>query len=136
PYVVGIYDEQGRLVDHACKTGKTCSVQAWMAGGTTPRYTAVIGSIQESKLAANTAKSAPPGAPAPVLVDVQAKSKAVEPTHMLWGVDSCRAFIGEPTQNLYNQVVRHLGTPDFWGRYLTNTVCPGISQAEVALATR
>jgi hypothetical protein len=134
PYVVGIYDEQGHLVDHACKTGSSCSVQAWMAGGTTPRYTAVIGSIAESK-PADSSKSAHAIPPATVLVDVQAKSKAVEPTHMLWGVDSCKAFVGDPSgQQLYQQVVRHLGTPDFWGRYLTNTACPGISPAEVELA--
>jgi glycoside hydrolase-like protein len=134
PYVVGIYDENGRLVDHACKTGSSCNVQAWMSGGTTPRYTAVIGSLAESKPAASS-KSANLNTPTAALVDVQAKSTAVEPTHLLWGVDSCKAFVGDPSgQQLYQQVVRHLGAPDFWGRYLTNTVCPGISPAEVALA--
>ncbi|HEX4837022.1 MAG TPA: glycoside hydrolase domain-containing protein, partial [Solirubrobacteraceae bacterium] len=75
-------------------------------------------------------------APLP-LVDVQAKSAVVEPTHLLWGVDSCKAFTGDPSgQELYPSVVSHLGTPEFWGRYLTNTVCPGISSSEVALAAR
>jgi len=136
PYVVGIYDDQGRLVDHACKTGSTCSVQAWINGGTTPRYTAVIGSLQEARPADSTQSARPAAtAAAPALVNVQAKSKAVEPTHLLWGVDSCKAFVGDPSgQPLYQQVVQHLGTPDFWGRYLTNTVCPGISPAEVSLA--
>jgi hypothetical protein len=60
----------------------------------------------------------------------------VEPTHLLWGVDSCKAFTGDPSGELYPSVVGHLGTPEFWGRYLTNTVCPGISPAEVALAAR
>ncbi|HYM96762.1 MAG TPA: glycoside hydrolase domain-containing protein, partial [Candidatus Sulfotelmatobacter sp.] len=35
---------------------------------------------------------------------------------------------------LYPQVVGAYGPPDFWGRYLTNTVCPGISATEVAAA--
>lgn len=134
PWVVGIYDEQGRLVDHACKTGNTCTVKAWMSSSTTPRYTAVVGKIAETKPAASTAGK--PAAPSGTsqLVEVQAKSSAVEPTHLLWGVDSCKAFVGDVTGNLYSKVVRRLGTPDFWGRYLTNTVCPGISGAEVAFA--
>ncbi|HEX9363935.1 MAG TPA: glycoside hydrolase domain-containing protein [Candidatus Dormibacteraeota bacterium] len=131
PWVVGIYDEQGRLVDHACKTGNTCTVQAWMSGGKTPRYTAVIGALPESK---PTQPAHTPTTPPATLVDVQAKSTPVEPTHLLWGVDSCKAFVGDVTGDLYPKVVKHLGTPDFWGRYLTNTVCPGISAAEVALA--
>ncbi len=136
PWVVGIYDEQGHLVDHACKTGNTCSVQAWVPGTTTPRYTAVVGVLPEVKPEAkpaansNVVQKAPA---APALVDIQAKSPAIEPTHLLWGVDSCKSFIGGG-QNLYNAVVRSLGTPDFWGRYLTNTVCPGISSTEIALA--
>jgi hypothetical protein len=134
PWVVGIYDEQGHLVDHACKTGKTCSVKAWMSGGTTPRYTAVVGALPSSKttITSPAVHPAPPAAPS--LVDVQAKSSAIEPTHLLWGVDSCKAFVGDVTGNLFSKVSRRLGTPDFWGRYLTNTICPGISQSEIALA--
>ena len=134
PWVVGIYDEQGRLVDHACKTGNICNVTAWMSGGTTPRYTAVVGSLPSSKnpITSTAVHPAPPATPS--IVDVQAKSTAIEPTHLLWGVDSCKAFVGDVTGNLYTRVAHRLGTPDFWGRYLTNTVCPGISQAEVAMA--
>ena len=139
PWVVGVYDQQGRLVDHACKTGTTCSVRAWMSGGTTPQYTAAIGSLPtstQSGVLGGAAKTAAPPAQLP-LVDVQAKSAVVEPTHLLWGVDSCKAFTGDPSgQELYSSVVSHLGTPEFWGRYLTNTVCPGISASEVALAAR
>src|SRR5207249_2058877 len=73
PWVVGIYDDHGHLVDHACKTGNTCSVQASVSGQTTPKYTAVVGVLPE---AIPTAKSnvvqKAPGAPA--LVDIQAKS--------------------------------------------------------------
>ena len=138
PWVVGIYDEQGHLVDHACKVGATCSVQAWMSGSATPTYTAVIGSLP--------AVSATPGgkivhsavaAGKPDLVDVQAKSAPVQPTHLLWGVDSCKAMTGDPSgEEVFANVVGKLGTPQFWGRYLTNTICPGISSAEVALAAR
>src|SRR5439155_1671908 len=133
PWVVGIYDDQGHLVDHACKTGNTCSVQASVSGQTTPKYTAVVGVLPEAIPTAksNVVQKAPA---APALVDIQAKSAAIEPTHLLWGVDSCKPFIGGG-QNLYNAVVRSLGTPDFWGRYLTNTVCPGISSTEIALAS-
>ena len=136
PWVIGVYDQQGRLVDHACKTGTTCTVQAWMSGGTTPAYTAVVGALPppaKSTIIGKVVSSVT--APAsPALVDVQAKSAVVEPTHLLWGVDSCKAFTGDPTGELYPTVVRHLGAPDFWGRYLTDTVCPGISPAEIALA--
>ena len=134
PWVVGIYDEQGRLVDHACKTGTTCNVKAWMSGGTTPRYTAVVGALPSSKTAVTSPVVHPAPPAAPLLVDVQAMSSAVEPTHLLWGVDSCKAFVGDVTGNLYSKVAHRLGVPDFWGRYLTNTVCPGISRAEIAAA--
>ena len=146
PWVVGIYDEQGRLVDHACKSGTTCAVKAWMSGGTTPKYTAVVGALPATTAAQpspsligkviGTVSPTPPATTAVPLVDIQAKSAAIEPTHLLWGVDSCKAFTGDPTGELFPSVVAHLGTPEFWGRYLTNTVCPGISSAEVALAAR
>jgi Domain of unknown function (DUF1906) len=70
------------------------------------------------------------------LVDIQARSNAIQPTRILWGVDSCKAFTSSPigADGLYQQVVDRLGTPDFWGRYLTNTVCPGISSTEIAAA--
>ena len=138
PWVVGIYDQQGHLVDHACKTGTTCSVQAWMSGGTTPSYTAVIGAVPAANPTLIGKVLHVATAPATSgLVDIQAKSSAIQPTHLLWGVDSCKAFTGDPTgQELYPAVVSALGTPDFWGRYLTNTVCPGISSSEIALAAR
>jgi hypothetical protein len=140
PWVVGVYDQQGHLVDHACKTGMTCTVQAWMSGGTTPSYTAVIGALPSTNSAPTLIGKVlhAAGAPTPLgMVDIQAKSAAIQPAHVLWGVDSCKAFTGDPTgQELYPAVVGALGTPDFWGRYLTNTVCPGISSGEIALAAR
>ncbi len=138
PWVVGIYDQQGRLVDHVCATGTTCSVKAWISGGASPRYTAIVGALPQtsSGVLGNVVKAAASTSAAP-LVDVQAHSAVVEPTRLLWGVDSCKAITGDPSgQELYSSVVYHLGTPQFWGRYLTNTVCPGISAAEIALAAR
>jgi len=136
PWVVGIYDEKGHLVDHACKSGDTCSVRAWMSGGTTPSYTAVVGALPAAAQSAKPAHSQSSAA-APDLVDVQARSTAVQPTHLLWGVDSCKAFTGDPSgTEVYAAVAGSLGAPDFWGRYLTDTVCPGISSAEIALAAR
>lgn len=136
PYVVGIYDDSGRLVDHVCTTGTSCSVQAWMAGGTKPTYTAVIGQLpaHHSSPAIGQVLKAANGAPA--LVNVQAKSQSLQPTHVLYGVDSCKAIVGDPSGDLFSKIVGGFGTPEFWGRYLTNTVCPGISSAEIALAAR
>jgi hypothetical protein len=37
---------------------------------------------------------------------------------------------------IYQQVAGRFGTPDFWGRYLTDTGCPGISAPEIATAAR
>jgi hypothetical protein len=134
PWVVGIYDQQGRLVDHACKTGSSCSVEAWMSSDATPSYTAVIGSLPSSPAKpAHLTTTAHPSE----LIDIQARSVAVEPTHILWGVDSCKAMTGDPSgREIFPTIVSGMGTPQFWGRYLTNTVCPGISSAEVALAAK
>jgi hypothetical protein len=135
PWVMAIYDQQGHLVDHACKTGTTCSVQAWMDGNTTPTFTAMIGKMPASQAGVIERISGVVGAAAgQPLVDVQARSDAVQPTHLLWGVDSCKALIGDATGDLFWATARKLGTPDFWGRYLTDTVCPGISSREIAIA--
>jgi len=134
PWVLGIYDDRGRLVDHACKTGHTCSVQAWVSGQT-PSYVAEIGAVPPAAtptpLTQLFSNLAPSG-----LVDVQARSAAIQPTRLLWGVDSCKAFTEDAagTTGLLPQVTSAYGAPDFWGRYLTNTVCPGISSAEVSAA--
>ncbi|HKV88976.1 MAG TPA: glycoside hydrolase domain-containing protein [Candidatus Dormibacteraeota bacterium] len=136
PWVIAIYDQHGRLVDHACKTGRSCSVQAWVVGAT-PWYTAEIGALaapsKPTPLTRLLQDIAPSG-----LIDVQAHSSAVQPTRLLWGVDSCKSFTDNywGTQGLLPKVVSAYGTPDFWGRYLTNTVCPGISANEVSVAAR
>ena len=138
PWVVAIYDQQGRLVEQPCKTGVTCTARAVMSAETTPTYTAMIGSPPDANpTLIGKVFQTPTAAVTSGLVDVQAKSATVQPTHLLWGVDSCKAFTGDPTgQELYPAVAGALGAPDFWGRYLTNTVCPGISAAEISLAAQ
>jgi len=136
PWSIGIYDQQGHLVDKVCKSGTTCSAQITLTTGATPWFTAVVGAvppvISSGKLGALLNHLVGPTS----LVNIQAHSAAVQPTRMLWGVDSCKAFTSDPTgaNGLYPQVVGAYGAPDFWGRYLTDTVCPGISATEVAAA--
>jgi hypothetical protein len=89
--------------------------------------------VQQTPLTKLLSNLAPGG-----LADVQARSADVQPTRLLWGVDSCKAFTQDSlgTTGLLPQVNAAYGAPDFWGRYLTNTVCPGISSAEIAAAAR
>src|SRR2546430_1896417 len=136
PWVLGIYDQNGNLVDHVCKSA-TCTVQAWMDGSSNPAYTAVIGALPQGKPGLIERITHAVGAPTPQpLVDIQTRSTPVDPTHLLWGADSCKAFTADPTAHLSYAVAKKLGTPDFWGRYLTDTVCPGISSNEVSMAAR
>ncbi|HUZ86666.1 MAG TPA: glycoside hydrolase domain-containing protein [Candidatus Baltobacterales bacterium] len=136
PWSIGIYDQQGHLVDKACKTGATCSAQIILTSAATPWFTAVVGAVppvsSSGKLGALLNHIVGPAS----LVNIQASSTRKQPTRMLWGVDSCKAFTSDPTgaNGLYPQVVAAYGAPDFWGRYLTDTVCPGISATEVAAA--
>lgn len=134
PYVVGIYDAQGRLVDHVCKSS-SCSVQAWMSGGAAPTYTAIIGQIPATHTSSPAGRATQPAGTS-ALVNIQARSASLQPSHVLYGVDSCKAIVGDPTGDLFWKIVGGFGTPQFWGRYLTDTVCPGISSAEVALAAQ
>lgn len=132
PWSLGIYDQHGQLVGKACKSGNSCSADVTLGSGPAPFFTAVIGAVP------------PPDSPTSVLgqllrnlegstslVNIQARSVAIQPTRILWGVDSCKSFT-----TIYPQVSARFGTPDFWGRYLTNTGCPGISAAEIAAAAR
>lgn len=134
PWVLAIYDDHGRLVDHACKTGHVCAVQTWVTGKT-PYYTAEIGAlpaaVKPTPLSRLLDDIVPSG-----LTDVQARSAAVKPTRMLWGVDSCKAFTDNwwGTSGLLPTITYQFGKPDFWGRYLTDTVCPGISADEIHAA--
>jgi hypothetical protein len=132
PWSLGIYDQHGQLVGKACKTGNTCSADITLGSGPAPFFTAVIGSLPApdsptSALGQVLRKVAGPTS----LVNVQARSAATQPTRILWGVDSCKSMI-----TIYPQVAARFGTPDFWGRYLTDTGCPGISAPEIATAAR
>jgi hypothetical protein len=138
PWSLGIYDQHDQLVGRACKTGSTCGADITLTSGDTPYFSAVIGTVAAagdgSTLGRLLGKVSGPAS----LVDIQARSAAVQPSRILWGVDSCKAFTSSPTgaDGLFPQVASKLGTPNFWGRYLTDTVCPGISAAEVATAAR
>jgi hypothetical protein len=136
PWSLGIYDQKGSLVGPACKTGTTCSADITVTSGDTPSFEAVIGVVPPvdaiSTLGQLLRKVQGPTS----LIDIQARSAAMQPTRILWGVDSCKAFTASPTgaDGLLPQVAGSVGTPDFWGRYLTDTACAGISPAEISAA--
>jgi len=135
PWSIGIFDDQGHLVAPPCKSS-TCTVQVTLPAGPTPHYTAEIGAVPPSKVTGRLGQLWQAVTAPSALVDIQARSAAVLPVRLLWGVDSCKAFTSDPngSSGIYQQVVSGLGTPDFWGRYLTNTICPGISWAEISTA--
>src|SRR6266704_4289281 len=110
PWSLGIYDHTGRLVDEPCKSSDSCTARVTVAKGSTPSYTAVIGS------AAGPVEAATPVGQIlnrvlhmSTLLNIQASSTAVRPTQILWGVDSCKRLTGDSTASggLYPQVVRH-----------------------------
>jgi glycoside hydrolase-like protein len=135
PWSLGIYDRNGTLVSPLCKTGYTCSGAS--PAGNSP-YTAVIGSPAPLGLAQGILKRVTKSTPDQAITNVQVRSASVEPARIIWGVDSCKAMTtdGTSVNGLYADVSYHIGAPGFWGRYLTDTVCPGISSAEVAIAHR
>ena len=132
PWSIGIYDQSGHLLT-SCKTGQTCETDVKVASGPSQSYTAMI-SRQPAAASGGSVHSAAGTSNKPV--DVQAQSKPAQPSRLLWGVDSCKMFTDEPSGEdaLRLGVVLAYGTPDFWGRYLTDTVCPGITATEVAAA--
>jgi Domain of unknown function (DUF1906) len=136
PWSLGIYDQHGWLVGQACKTGNTCGADIMLTSGDTPYFSAVIGTVPQAKPTSTLGQLLGKVAGPTALVNIQARSAAIQPTRILWGVDSCKAFTSSPygADGLLPQVQGALGTPDFWGRYLTDTVCPAISAAEVAAA--
>jgi hypothetical protein len=138
PWSLGIIDQGGKLVDKPCKSGSTCSARVTLTAGPIPFFSAVIGAapppLDPSTLAGQLLEKVAERA---ALTNVQARSAAVQPSRLLWGVDSCKPVTGDAAgaSGLYPQVDSILGQPDFWGRYLTTTPnCPGISSAEVAAA--
>ena len=136
PWSLGIYDQKGQLVGKACKNGSTCSADIILNSSETPYYSAVIGVLPPPDTASTLGELLSQVSGPSALVNIQARSAAVQPTRILWGVDSCKAFTSSANgaDGLLPQVQGALGTPDFWGRYLTDTVCPGISSAEIAAA--
>ena len=136
PWSLVILDEQGRVVGTPCKSGASCSAVAAQPSGLPPRFRAAIGQLPRPPaqgIAGQILKQL--SSPASI-VDLQTQSDLVRPVRLMWGVDSCKSFTDDPNagNGLYPQIVGILGTPDFWGRYLTDTICPGISAAEVHAA--
>lgn len=134
PWSLGILDAHGQLVGSPCKTGTTCSADITVNSPTSLSFTAVVGSASPANVAGVADQLAQKVTGPASLTDIQAQSPVVEPARLLWGVDSCKAFTGDPTGEIYAGVAGGLGRPDFWGRYLTQTACPAISAAEVAMA--
>lgn len=140
PWSIGIYDSSGELVAEPCKIGSSCSARVSITTGSTPWFTAVIGATRP------IVDQGAPGALVKLirtvqthasLLNIQVRSTPVQPTRLLWGVDSCKPFTTNAgaTRGLYPQVRLAYGAPDFWGRYLTQTYnCPGISPVEIAAA--
>ncbi|HEV2218547.1 MAG TPA: glycoside hydrolase domain-containing protein [Candidatus Dormibacteraeota bacterium] len=58
------------------------------------------------------------------------------PPVLLWGVDSCSPYADSWFRGPGSHAVVSwaLGRPDFWGRYLTDSVCPPLSVKEIQLA--
>lgn len=138
PWSIGIFDAAGNLVSNSCKTGASCIARVLLTGGALPWFTAVIGSAQPvvdgTTASAQLVRTAQSHSS---LVNIQARSSAVQPTKLLWGVDSCKPLTSDVTAHggLYAQVARYYGAPDFWGRYMTTTSnCPGLSSTEIAAA--
>jgi hypothetical protein len=134
PWSIGIVDERGHLVAPPCAAATTCSADVAVTSTTPPVFTAVVGAIpparDESKVVQLVQKVSGPT----TLANIQAQSAPFQPARLLWGVDSCKAFTGDPTGEIYPGVAGGVGTPDFWGRYLTTTMCPALSPAEVSMA--
>ena len=136
PWSLGIYDEHGQLVGQACKAGNTCSAAITVASRDMPYFSAVIGVVPPVSTSSTLGQLLRKVVGPTSLVNIQARSAAIQPTRILWGVDSCKMFTTSPTgaDGIYPQIVSRLGVPDFWGRYLTNTGCPGITSVEIAAA--
>ena len=133
PWSLGIFDASGHLVAPPCKAS-TCSADVRVDSAAAPQFTAVVGAIPSTRTEGKVEQLVQTMSGPTTLVNVQAQSAAMRPTRLLWGVDSCKAFTGDPTGEIFPGIASSVGTPDFWGRYLTATVCPAISAPEVAMA--
>ncbi len=116
PWSLGIDDQRGQLVGQACKNGTTCSADITLASGETPYYSAVIGALPPPAPASTLGELLSKISGPTALVNIQARSAAVQPTRILWGVDSCKAFTSSASgaDGLLPQVQGVLGAPDFW----------------------
>ena len=139
PWSIGIFNDQNQLVGQPCKTGSSCVTQVTFNGGT-PTFSAAIGTVPTFDTSSTVGQVLQKISGPTKLVNPQARSAVVVPqvTRIVWGVDSCKSFTTDPNggNGLLPQVRGTLGQPDFWGRYLTETVCPGISRAEIEAAHR
>ena len=139
PWSIGIYNDQNQLVGQPCKTGSTCVAQGTFSGGA-PTFSAAIGTVPTFDTTSTIGQVLQKISGPTKLTNIQARSAAIPPqvTRTIWGVDSCKSFTTDPNggNGLLPQVRGMLGQPDFWGRYLTETVCPGISRAEIEAAHR
>jgi Domain of unknown function (DUF1906) len=139
PWSIGILDEHGQLVAAPCKSGTECTAAVTLTSPNIPHFMAAIGGQAQPDAGNKLIQLLQPVLRTGVaqFADIQARSGLVEPTHLLWGVDSCKSFAQDAIGNgLYLGTAGALGWPDFWGRYLTDTVCPGITGEEVATAHR
>jgi hypothetical protein len=139
PWSIGIYNDQNQLAGTPCKSGSTCVAQVTFNGGT-PTFSAAIGTVPTFDTTSTVGQVLQKISGPTKLVNIQTHSAAIPPqvTRVIWGVDSCKSFTTDPNggNGLLPQVRATLGMPDFWGRYLTETVCPGISRAEIEAAHR
>jgi len=137
PWSIGIFDDKGNLVGTPCKTGSSCSANVSVTSSATPRFTAAIGAVPPTRNLTKLGQVLQKVTGPTSLVDIQVRSAEVQPSRILWGVDSCKAFTGDPSgSELFSSISSSLGQPDFWGRYLTSTVCPGLSWPEIYLAAK
>jgi hypothetical protein len=138
PWSIAIYDQGGHVLGQSCKTGRSCDAQTTLSNGPAPSFFAAIGATPQlpslstpaGQLLHNVTQSAP-------LINIQVKTAPVQPSRVLWGVDSCKPITAAEngSEGLYPQVDSIYGKPDFWGRYLTTTYnCPGLSSTEMVAA--
>jgi len=96
PWSLGIYDQKGNLIGPACKTGTTCSADVTLTSGDTPSFEAVIGAVPavnaNSTLGQLLRKVQGPTS----LIDIQARSAAMQPTRILWGMGDTIFSKGNP----------------------------------------
>lgn len=128
---IAILDNNGHVAAPMCTSGSSCSADVTITGAM-PSFSAAVGTT--ASIQGKNGQLLGKSGDGLSLVNIQATSKLVAPivhsSKILWGVDSCSSL----TSGIYPQVVNQLGSPDFWGRYLTNTVCPGINGDEVSSA--